>query len=152
MESGTTANVISDTAVLRGTARTYNEEVQSLVERRLGELATGIARAMRGDAEVNYVRGYPSIMNTEDAVDIVEDTVASVLGQGAAVRGEPIMGGEDFSYLLQNVPGAYFRLGVRNPNWKEPKPGHSAIFDIDEECLPIGAALMAATAARYLES
>lgn len=152
LEAGTVANIIPDTALLRGTARTYSNPVQSLIEQRIAELATGIARAMRGDAEVSYVRGYPPIVNHPDAAQLVQEVAGEVLGPGSVEAGEPIMGGEDFSYLVQKVPGAYFRLGVRNLAWQEPRPAHSALFELDEEALPIGAALMAATAMKYLSS
>lgn len=152
LEAGTAANVISDHAVLRGTVRTLSEPVRNLIEKRIATLSTGIARAMNGDADVNYVHGYPSIMNDPEAARLVEKTATEVLGPGAAVGGEAMMGGEDFSYLVQKVPGAYYRLGVRNRAWQEPRPNHSALFEIDEEALPIGAAVLAATAITYLSS
>jgi amidohydrolase len=150
MESGTASNVISDAAVLRGTARTYSEEVRAHIERRISEIAGGIARAMRGDAETEYVRGYPSIVNTQDGVDVVSRVVTDMLGEQSLVEAEMMMGGEDFSYLLERVPGAFLRLGVRNRAWKTPRLAHSAGFDLDEEALPIGTAVLAATALRYL--
>ena len=151
LESGTTFNVISDAALLRGTARTYSEEVRAHIEKRIGEIAGGIARAMRADAETEYVRGYPSIVNTEDGVETVSEVVRDLLGEKSLVESEMMMGGEDFSYLLERVPGAFLRLGVRNRAWKTPRNGHSAGFDLDEEALPIGTAVLAATALRYLQ-
>ena len=62
------------------------------------------------------------------------------------------MGAEDFAYLLQKAPGAMFYLGVRDRAWKTMRPTHSSSFDLDESALPLGAAVMAATALRFLES
>ncbi len=149
IQAGNAANDIPDFAVMRGTVRTYAPEVQSRIQRRIAELAEGIAVAMRASAQVEYVVGYPPLVNHESGVETVREAVAA-LGLTPVVD-QPQMGGEDFSYVLQRVPGAFMRLGVRNPEWQEERPIHSSSFDLDEEALPIGAAMMAATALRYLE-
>jgi len=63
---------------------------------------------------------------------------------------KPVMGAEDFAFVLQKVPGAMLWLGVKHPSWTEPKPLHTATFDIDESALPIGSAAMAGVALDYL--
>ncbi len=150
IDSGTTFNVIPDTARIRGTVRTYNPEVQDLLERRIGELAAGIARAMRGDAETEYVRLYPALINHERGAEIVRSAIAEVAGSDYLMQDTPQMGGEDFAFVLQRVPGAMFRLGVQHPSWDEPKTTHSSSFDLDEDALPIGTAVMTATALTFL--
>ena len=150
LEAGAAANVIPDSARIRGTVRTYSVEVQGWIERRIGELAQGIARAMRGDAQTEYRRGYPPVVNHELGAALVRRAAGELLGSESVVSDVPRMGGEDFSYVLQRVPGAMFRLGVQHPSWSEPRNTHSSSFDLDEDALPIGTAVMAATALDYL--
>lgn len=150
LEAGAAFNVIPDTARIRGTVRTYSEEVQAQIERRIGELAQGIARAMRGDAETDYRRGYPPLVNHVLGAEVVRRAIGDVLGPESVLADVAQMGGEDFSYVLQRVPGAMFRLGVQHPSWNEPRNTHSSSFDLDEDALPIGTAVMAATALTYL--
>jgi len=149
---GTTFNVIPDTATLKGTARSYNPAVRDLLERRLGEVAAGVAQAMRAQIRLDYERLYPSLVNHPSGVALVGDVVCDVLGPEALVQRDLMMGAEDFSYLLERVPGAMFYLGVRGRDWAEPRPIHSASFDLDERALPVGAAVMTGVALRYLQA
>ncbi len=151
MEAGTTFNVIPDDAILRGTVRTYNPIVQDLIERRLPEMVKGIARAMRGDAEVEYWRLYPANINHAWGADLIREAADEVLGAGVIMEDEMQMGGEDFSFLMQRVPGAMFRLGVRRPG-SAPFALHTSDFDLDESALPIGTAMMAGAALKFLRA
>lgn len=150
LTAGTTSNVIPDTAVMRGTVRTYSTALQDQMELRISELARGIAMAMRADAEVEYVRLYPPTVNHPAEAQLMRDSIAGALGNRANVTLDPLMGGEDFSFVLQKVPGAFGMIGVRKPEWQEPKVNHNAAFDMDEEVLPLGTAVLASTALRYL--
>jgi amidohydrolase len=150
LTAGTAANVIPDFARIHGTVRTYSPGVQDHIEQRIAELATGMARAMRGDADVEYSRGYPPLVNHEIGANLVKQAVKDLLGSTAVEPDSASMGGEDFAFVLQRVPGAMFRLGVRSPDWPEPRSTHSAGFDLDERALPIGTAVMAATALNFL--
>jgi amidohydrolase len=148
---GTAFNVIPDTETLRGTVLTYSPEVQDQLEGRLTELATDIAKALRASATVDYVRDYPPLVNYAAGSGLVESVVRDLLGPDACTGRDRVMGSEDFSYVLERVPdGAMFWLGVRHPDWAEPRPIHSPTFDLDERALPIGAAVMAEMAVRYL--
>jgi amidohydrolase len=106
---------------------------------------------MRAEAEVEYLQGYPALVNDAGSVDLIGRTAAEVVGPSAGVPHEQQMGGEDFAYLTQRVPGAMFYLGVRHPSWDAPKTTHTSSFDLDEDALPIGAAMLAGTAMRFLE-
>lgn len=152
LNGGTAFNVIPATAVIEGTVRTYNEGVQAHIERRLPAMAKGIAEAMRASAEVEYRRLYPLLVNHASGVAIAREVVSELLGPDAPVESEPIMGSEDFSFVLQRAPGAMVRLGVRNREWKQIRPTHSPEFDMDETALPMGVAVMAGMAMRFLES
>ena len=150
LQAGTTFNIIPDTAVIRGTVRTYSEDVQAHLEKRIAEMATGIARAMRADADVEYRRLYPPNVNHESGAETVRVAARRLLPDGGVLEDIAAMGGEGFAFLMQRVPGAMFRLGVRRPQWDEPRSLHSATFELDEEALPVGTAVLAATALEYL--
>lgn len=149
IEAGTTFNIIPDDCILRGTVRTYNNEVQDLIERRLPEVARGIAMAMRGNAEVEYWRLYPPNINHAEGAALVRRAADDIFGAGFILEDEKQMGGEDFAFLMQRVPGAMFRLGTRRPG-SPPCSLHMSDFDLDEAALPYGTALMAGSALTYL--
>jgi metal-dependent amidase/aminoacylase/carboxypeptidase family protein len=93
---------------------------------------------------------YPPTVNDEAMAELAGGAVRRLGGKVEA--GSPIMAAEDFSFVLQKVPGAMLQLGVRNPEWAEPKPVHTAQFDLDERALPLGAAAYAAMALEFLGS
>jgi len=150
--SGSAANVIPDTAELRGTIRCYRPSVREMLLRRVAELSAGIASAMRASAECVIKPGYPVLVNDPAMVSLAADTAAELLGPDVLVPGGRLMGGEDFACVLQRVPGAMLRLGVTDRAWDTPRPKHSARFDLDERALPAGVALVAGTALRWLEA
>ena len=83
---------------------------------------------------------------------MLNQVAQETIGPDAAGVGQPTMGAEDFSYLLERVPGAMFRLGTRKESWTTKRPHHTSDFDLDESALPVGTAMLAATAIRYLET
>ncbi len=152
LTSGTTFNVIPDTATIKGTVRAYNENVRAFIQSRVGDIARGIAGAFRASASVEYRVGYPVLSNDAEKTAFVRDTLGELLGTESVLTREPVMGAEDFAFVLQRVPGAFMYLGVRDPGWEAPRPVHTATFDLNENALPIGVASMAAVAIRFLES
>jgi amidohydrolase len=151
LTAGTTFNVIPDTATLKGTVRAYHEEARRTIQERVGELARGIAAAMRATAEVDYRVGYPVLKNDPQKVAFVRETLVPLLGEDAVVDREPVMGAEDFAFVLQRVPGTFMYLGVRDRSWSTPRYVHTSTFDLSEAALPVGVAAMAATAIRFLD-
>jgi hippurate hydrolase len=151
IQAGTTFNVIPDSCELRGTVRTYSSRLQDKLERRIGELARGIAVAMGATAEVEYTRLYPPTVNHPEEAAFMRASIADSVGPEAVVSADPVMGAEDFSYLLQRVPGAFGFVGVRKREWEMPRANHNSSFDMDEDALPLGTAVLAATALRFLE-
>ena len=107
----------------------------------------GIAAALRGEAEIDYFRSSPPLINHESGAVTVRSAIDDVLGADAAVADEAAMGGEDFAYVLQAVPGCMYRLGVRHRDWQEQRPIHASGFDLDEAALPLGSAVLAMTGA-----
>jgi amidohydrolase len=150
--AGTAPNIIPDRAAIKGTIRAYDRELMESLERRLAEIATGVARALRADARVVFHMHYPPTVNDAAMAELLAGAAGAALGAGQVDSAEPVMAAEDFSFVLQRVPGAMLSLGVRAPGWDEPRPVHTARFDLDEAALPVGAACMASAAMAFLDS
>jgi hippurate hydrolase len=146
IEAGSTNNVIPDTAFLEGTIRTLSPERRADVVASVQRIATGIAAAHDMTAEFTHVEGYPVTVNDPGVAATVLATTAELLGEQAAVESPtPIMGAEDFSYVLERVPGAIAFLGACPPG-EDPDAvpdNHSNLVVFDEEPLPAGVALYA---------
>jgi amidohydrolase len=153
LHAGTVANIIPEEAIMKATVRTFDEEVRQNLAERIPALITGIAAAMRAEAEVQYRFGYPALVNDAAMTDLVREAAREVVGADKVVEREPGMGGEDMAYFLQNVPGCFFRIGSRNPERGLIYGHHHPRFDIDDEgALPVGVAAVAAVALRFLNS
>ncbi|HEX5500876.1 MAG TPA: amidohydrolase [Thermomicrobiales bacterium] len=148
--AGDAFNVIPDTAELRGTVRTFTPENRDLLEKRIGELVTGIASAMRAEAAVDYNRGYPSTVNDPAMTEIVRQAAIEAVGADHVRDGEPMMGAEDFSYFLQARPGSFFFVGSRNDERGLVWGHHHPRFDLDEAALAVGVETMTRVALDYL--
>src|SRR5687768_7342086 len=149
IEAGSRDNVIPDTAFLEGTIRTLSPERRRDVVAAVQRVATHVAAAHEMTLEWEHVEGYPVTVNDAGAAAQVLDTAAALLGERAtALMPAPVMGAEDFSYVLEHVPGAMAFLGACPPG---VEPGtapanHSNLVVFDEEPLPAGVALYAAMA------
>ncbi|HEY8047776.1 MAG TPA: M20 aminoacylase family protein [Ramlibacter sp.] len=133
-------SVIPGSATIVGTIRTFKTEVQSLVERRLQEIASAVALGFGATASVQYHRSYPATINTPDEAAFAADVAESLVGAEHVDRDmEPSMGAEDFSFMLQNKPGAYLRLGQGQENCFL----HNARYDFNDDVLPLGSAMHA---------
>ncbi len=137
-------SVIPHSATLLGTVRTFSPIVQNMVERRLTELCTAIARGFGASAEVSYQRSYPATINTASEAQFAGDVASALVGEENVERNlEPSMGAEDFSFMLQSRPGAYLRLGQGDVGGKGACNLHSNRYDFNDDVLPLGAALHA---------
>jgi amidohydrolase len=141
--AGEAFNVIPDTAELRGTVRTLNPDVRDLLERRLIETATSIGEAMGASVEVDYVRGYPSVINDPRLLPALQDAAVAAVGAENVMELPPTMGGEDFSYFSLERPSFFFMVGVGNVERGIVWPHHHPKFDIDEEGMAPGIETMA---------
>ena len=140
-------SVVPDTATLVGTVRSFSPVVQALVERRLNELCGAVAVAFGATATVFYERMYPATINSAAEAHFAADVATSLLGREHVVRDlEPSMGAEDFSFMLQVKPGAYFRIGQGAENGVGCNFLHNTRYDFNDEILPLGAALHASLA------
>ena len=152
LDAGSAHNIIPDTVRLRGTVRTLSPENRARIQAEISKLAKGIADAHGMEAEPVFTPGFPPTINDPRAVSLGE-AVATTLGNEPFLRmAHPIMGAEDFSYVLQKVPGAMFFLGVakESDDWSRCCGLHSSKMIVDEAVLPKGAAFLAGCAARFL--
>ena len=139
INSGSADNVIPDTAYVGGTIRTFIPEVQDLIHSRIREIAAGQAASYNVDAKVEIEVGYPATVNNAEKVDFAAEVAREVSGEAAVDPNTGMeMGAEDFSYMLNARPGAYFFLGqgegagLHNPN-----------YDFNDEVSPVGASFFA---------
>ncbi len=154
IEAGTTNNVIPDSAYLLGTARNLSPERRAAVKDAIAEVAENIARAHRCTAEITITPGFPPTINDERAVALGERVALSLGGEEPWVtRPAPTMGAEDFSYVIEKVPGAMFFLGVAaaGVDWQGCCGLHSSHMVLDENVLPKGTAFLAGCALQFLE-
>ncbi|WP_163969675.1 M20 family metallopeptidase [Oceanobacillus halotolerans] len=144
-------NVIQDTASLSGTVRTFKEETRSFVEKEIERIVKGTCLVSNAGYEYKYTRGYPTTVNHKEETEFVAELAKSVPGVETVKETEPIMGGEDFSYYLQNVKGCFFFTGAQNPDWEEAYPHHHPKFDIDERALLIAAKVLGKATLEYMK-
>jgi len=148
---GDNNNIIADSCRLTGTVRTFLPDVRDRAEQRLAEIAEGTAAMLGGSATVHYDRGYPAVINNEKEAQIAQEAAIAAFGADRVQPMKPLMGGEDFSYYLEKVPGAYLFVGAGNPDKLAKYPHHHPRFDIDEDCMLIAGELLGRTALHYLE-
>ncbi|HZG80585.1 MAG TPA: M20 family metallopeptidase [Brevibacillus sp.] len=152
ISGGTANNILAQEVKLTGTIRTLEPSVREQVKERIQEVAALTARALGGEAEVTYEEGYTSLINNDALVDLVKRNGEELLGeQHVRINELPNMGVEDFAYFAENVPGAFFHLGVRNEETGCVYPVHHPNFDLDERSLAVGAAMQALNTLVYLK-
>ena len=153
LTAGTACNIIPETAELEGTLRTFSTETRETMHAGIQRVVDHVARAHGAEARVEIIPGYPPTLNDPGFVDFVERTAKATFGDDAyQTLPHPVMGAEDFSYVLQRVPGAMAFLGVAPPG-TEPSaacPCHSNRMVVDESALARGVALHAAIATSFL--
>jgi hippurate hydrolase len=149
----TTTNIIPETAFLAGTMRTVSDEARDAGRALVRQVATGIAATHGLTADVELEPGYPVTYNDPGATDFLQSVVRELAGDEVLrPMDHPIMGAEDFSYVLQRVPGAFAFVGAR-PAGLDPATApqnHSNRVVFDEQPMALGAALYAALAVRHL--
>jgi hippurate hydrolase len=156
VSSGTTNNVIPATAHLLGTIRSVSERARRGIHEGIRRVVSGVAAAHDVEAKVNLLEGYPVTVNHDGFARFARGVASDLVGSEAVIdMRTPIMGAEDFSYILERVPGAMVFLGARPSGGapgRAPAPLHSNRMLLEESVLATGAALHAAVALRFLES
>ena len=147
IHAGTATNVIPDSVRMSGTIRSFEKDVRAQLHQDL-EKAFALTRAFGGDYKLEIQHGYPPTVNDARMADFVKEMASDLIGANLVKDAEIEMGAEDFSYMTLAKPGAFFYLGAKKDGVH--RPHHNAVFDIDENVLPTGAALLAEAARKYL--
>ncbi|MCI0752894.1 M20 aminoacylase family protein [Teichococcus vastitatis] len=149
IEGGHAFNVIPETVSLRGTARWFQPHVGDVLEKKVTELATGIAAAFGASAAVRFTRMYPATLNEAESTRLAVRAAAAVAGESRVSElPQPTMGGEDFAFMLNARPGAYLFLGAGR---SASDPGlHHPKFNFNDALLPVGASFFATLAEQLL--
>jgi len=154
MKGGHAHNVIPESVTFGGTFRSLTTEGFSYLKKRIKEIIEAHATVHRCVATVDFMeeehKPYPATVNDEAMYHHAREVAETMLGEGNVRRGTPFMGAEDFAFYAQRFPGAFFMIGVRNKTMEVMHPLHSPHFVIDEDVLPVGAAIHAAVAIEYL--
>ncbi|AGX44071.1 M20 metallopeptidase family protein [Clostridium saccharobutylicum] len=151
LHAGTAQNIIPGEATLSGMIRTMTKEDRAFAIQRLNEIVNGIATMSRAKAEIKVDESYPCLYNNDENVDLITESASLVLGkENVLEQRAPKMGVESFAYFANERPSAFYFLGSGNKEKKTTEPAHSNLFNIDEDCLPIGVAIQADAAFNYL--
>ncbi|MGA2955233.1 MAG: M20 family metallopeptidase [Thermodesulfobacteriota bacterium] len=150
VSGGTAFNIIPDEVELLGTVRSLNSRVREELKSRLEQVTKGVSGSFDLDYRFDYQYGYPALVNDPEMSHLVASACARGIGKENVEFIKPSMGGEDFAYYLQKVPGSFFRLGCRNEEKGIVHPFHSSSFDIDEDVLPFGVEMFARIIDQYL--
>ena len=151
IRGGERFNIIPEEVHLEGTVRTYDPEVQDMVEKRMNEILKGITLAYGGSFELNYERGTPATINNPELCKQMIPTLERVVGKDNLKMMDPVMGGEDFAIFANEVPGIYYRLGVVKPGTTSGWI-HTPTFRADDSCLEVGIRAMSNMVVDYLTS
>ena len=151
IRGGERFNIIPEEVHLEGTVRTYDPEVQDMVEKRMNEILKGITLAYGGSFELNYDRGTPATINNPELCKQMIPTLERVVGKDNLKMMDPVMGGEDFAIFANEVPGIYYRLGVVKPGTTSGWI-HTPTFRADDSCLEVGIRAMSNMVVDYLTS
>ncbi len=152
IKGGTVRNVIADKVLLQGTARTLHPENMKRIPRLIKRTSDGICKARSAKYELKILSGYPVLHNHGKANRILAGVAEELFGRRSVSLTPQSMGGEDFAFYLQKIPGAMFRLGIKNDKIGTYKPLHSPKFIADEESIFYGTALLAMTVSKFFES
>lgn len=150
IRGGWKENVVCDEVTMTGTVRTLDPTIREDIPSRMDRILAGVAHAHRVDIELDYRNGYPVLVNTEREAALVREAATTVVGPERVKTLKPTLGGEDFAYYLERIPGCFYRLGSWDHQQGTPPDLHMSTFDIDERILPIGARLHAEVAKRFL--
>lgn len=150
IQAGATYNIVPESATIKIGIRALNPEVRNQIETRLRDFVSAQAQSYQLQAEVLYERKYPVLVNHAAQTERAREVATQLLGADNVVTRGPVMGSEDFAYMLEHCPGSYVRLG----NGLGQDGGcmvHNPLYDFNDKALPIGAAFWASLAQSYLK-
>lgn len=150
MVVGTRFNVIAENAVIEGTVRCFDPATRDHIEAQLTHYAESVAAVYGATAKVEYTRGTQAVINDEESALLVQQVASEAFGEDVIYHEKPTMGGEDFSFYLDEVPGSFALVGSGNPDKDTEWAHHHGKFNIDEDALVTGAELYAQYAWAFL--
>jgi hippurate hydrolase len=145
IHAGEATNVVPDSCELQGTVRTFREEVQVLIEKRMQQVAEHVCAAHEARCEFEYVRNYPATVNSEAEAEFARQVMVSIVGEHNVQVQEPTMGAEDFAFMLQAKPGAYCFIANGDGSHRDMGHGagpcmlHNPSYDFNDDLIPLGA-------------
>ena len=156
IEGGTASNVVPNFVTIEGTVRTFTTEVLDLMEQRMRELTEQLPQAFGCTGEMSFKRNYPPTINSPAEAKFARELMLELVGEDQTLAQEPVMGAEDFSFMLQAKPGAYLFIGNGDGDHRAHGHGagpcelHNASYDFNDHLLPQGAAYWVLLAQRWL--
>lgn len=150
ISSGTAPNIIPESATMVGNIRTTNPETRSVIPEKMERIMNGICSAFRCSGTLKITNIYPVTVNDKALTELARRTAMEMLGEDWVIEAPLQMGSEDFSYYGEKVPGTFFLLGCGNKEKGTDNQHHSPRFNVDDDVLPTGAALLAGFAWKFL--
>jgi amidohydrolase len=152
-QAGTTFNIIPSDAHIKGTVRTFDPCLDEEISRKMLAIISSVTNAMGAEYSFDYNIGYPPVVNNKNMVDLVINASSKVIGKENLILNEQAsMLAEDFSYYLNEVPGALFNLGCSNPSWDHFENLHNSKLIVDEDCIITGMEVFLQTVVDFLEN
>ncbi len=154
IDAGSTTNIIPDTALIEGTIRSFDAETDAMLREAIERIACGTAKTFRASAEVAFgEKPYPALVNDQAMTQMLIRTASEAIGEdNVVIIEEPAMVAEDFACYLEEVPGAFFFLGMADAPGQPYPTLHSPYYDFNDKALPTGIATMAELALRFIEN
>ncbi len=150
INGGDAENVIPDEVKMKGTLRFISTESQNILRAEMKRVFE-IAKTLGGDYELEFLYGGPPLVNDKYVTEVITQVATEFLGEGKVEPMEKTLGAEDFPEFLKNAPGAMYMLGAKIEG-RESFEFHHPKFDLDERAFPLGTAILAETALRFLRS
>jgi amidohydrolase len=152
IQVGDAFNAIAGEGRARGTVRVLSHDGWERLPELVPQLVRDVVAGTGAEVEIDYLRGVPPVVNHRETTAVLEAAARAALGPGRLSEAEVSMGGEDFAFYLEQVPGTMFRLGVGHAGATEPMDIHQSSFDIDEAAIGAGVRVMVHTALAALTS
>jgi amidohydrolase len=149
--AGTCDNIIADRAELSGTTRALDSTIREELSEKIRRIVVNGSKALGASGKLEFQKLLPVLVNEDKATDIVSQAASKILGKVSVLPAEVTMGGDDFSLMLERIPGCYFWLGATTPD-TDVRGWHSPQFNIDENAIPIGSTVLTQVAIDYLSS
>ncbi|GAJ98246.1 M20 family metallopeptidase [Geomicrobium sp. JCM 19055] len=134
-EAGKAFNVIADSSTIQGTVRTFKPETRKQIEEDIRGIVRGLEASNHVTCDIDYLNGYPALVNHAEETALVGSLIQETFGEDAWIQGEPVLGGEDFAYYLEEKPGCFFHVGSQTEEEWTTFPHHHPRFDFDERAL-----------------